>query len=347
MEGFVCEELGNRRLPLVVKPKDRCRSFEEFIGLVEENRDDLKKELLDVGGVLFRGFPVNGAKEFSQVIDAMQVGEQVRYIGGDSPRTRVENAVYTSTEAPPGIKISLHNEMSFQKNYPTHIFFYCDIPPKEGGETIIGDARAIGDSVEDRVRKRFEEKKLKYISRYYFKSRFMDMINELQKGHKTWIDVFETDQKEEVEKRCRKNDFGFRWLGNDWLEVNQVRPPTMPHPVTKEDTWFNQIHLYDYNPRFLGWPRYLGVKLFYCLKDTLVHESRFGDDAKISRSDIYHIHDKLDEHTVAFPWEKGDVMMLDNVLTMHGRNPFKGKRRILTAMTKDQTWEKSKTPHRT
>jgi len=35
---------------------------------------------------------------------------------------------------------------------------------------------------------------------------------------------------------------------------------------------------------------------------------------------------------VAFPWQPQDVMLLDNMLTAHGRAPFKGSRRILVAM---------------
>jgi hypothetical protein len=32
-------------------------------------------------------------------------------------------------------------------------------------------------------------------------------------------------------------------------------------------------------------------------------------------------------------WRKGNVLVLDNLLTAHGRLPFRGPRRIVTAMS--------------
>ena len=40
----------------------------------------------------------------------------------------------------------------------------------------------------------------------------------------------------------------------------------------------------------------------------------------------------LDAETVAFPWEEGDVLMLDNMLVAHARSPFKGPRKVIVAM---------------
>ena len=82
-----------------------------------------KEKMLKHGGLLFRDFPINSPKDFTKVIRALGTGDFVDYIGGGSPRKKVEDSVYTSTEAPPSIKINLHNEMSFADNYPSHIFF--------------------------------------------------------------------------------------------------------------------------------------------------------------------------------------------------------------------------------
>jgi len=38
------------------------------------------------------------------------------------------------------------------------------------------------------------------------------------------------------------------------------------------------------------------------------------------------------QSAVNFPWQEGDILMPDNMLTAHGRNPFTGQRKIVVAM---------------
>lgn len=325
--------LNGNELPLVIEPADKNMSLADLLELLHREKPFFKNQLLKYGGLLFRGFPIKNEDDFATLIEGFGAGKFVDYIGGDSPRDKIKGGVYTSTEAPPSIKIPLHNELSFVKHYPKHIYFYCHVAPQKDGETIIADARKVLKSIDPEVKKRFKEKRLKYVSCYYSKSKLMDTLNKWQRSHKPWKDVFETTDKNEVEKRCRASEFDFKWQKNDWLQISQTRPATLVHPLTNEEVWFNQAHLYDFNPRLLGFWRYVAAKLFYIRKHTRLHEVFHADGSRIRRSDLYHVMDALDKNTVYFPWAKGDVLVLDNVLAMHGRATFTGKRRILTAMT--------------
>ena len=180
------------------------------------------------------------------------------------------------------------------------------------------------------MKARFINKGLKYVSCYHQNG---GLINRIIKSHKSWVNVFETEDKQEVEQKCRENEFGFKWNQNGWIQISQTRPAVISHPQTNELVWFNQAHLFDFNPKMIGWWRHAILKALYCQKHTRLHEIFFADGTKIPKADLYHILDVLDANTIYFPWKKGDVLILDNVLAMHGRATFKGPRRVLTAMT--------------
>lgn len=321
------------QFPVLISSQYPNFNFQDFLHSLQENENSLRQLLLTYGGLLFRGFPIHCAKDFSRVVESMRLGNFVNYIGGDSPRDKIEKNVYTSTEAPPAIHIPLHQELSFIKYSPRHIYFFCKTAPQHGGQTIIADARRIYKALNAKLKDKFIENGLTYISRYYGYSKIMEWVNKFQRSHKSWIEVFETKDKQDVEKKCLDNEFKWKWLQHDWIEIQQTRPAIMEHPLTKEIVWFNQAHLYDFNPKLLGWTRYMAAKLFYYRKSTLLHEIKFANGETIPRQDLYHILDILDQHTIYFPWHSGDVLVLDNILAMHGRAPFKGARRILTALT--------------
>ncbi len=333
MNAIQTKFINQQKLPLVIEPSQNF-SFDQVVDYLKENREPIKKKLLSFGGILFRGFPIEGADGFNAVIDALGLGKALNYIGGDTPRDKVKGKVYTSTEAPPSFMIPLHNEMSFIKYYPRHIYFYCDTPSPTGGETIIADARAIYKSIDPRIKEQFVQKGLRYISNFYSQSKVLDLINKFQRAHKTWMDAFETSSKKDVEKLCAANEFGYKWTKKDWLQVIYETPAVIAHPETGERVWFNQAHLYDYSPRLLGFWNWLGTKLLYLQKDTIMHEIYYGDGSRLPRPDLYHVMDILEKETIKFPWQKGDFMVLDNLLAMHGRAPFNGKRRILVSLTR-------------
>jgi hypothetical protein len=59
-------------------------------------------------------------------------------------------------------------------------------------------------------------------------------------------------------------------------------------------------------------------------------------DGKPLRAD-HIIHDCLkilEEESIAFPWRKGDVLLLDNLAVLHSRRSFNPPRRILASLCK-------------
>ncbi len=107
-----------------------------------------------------------------------------------------------------------------------------------------------------------------------------------------------------MERKCGDNEILYKWHKNDWLQISQIRPATMDHPHTKEPVWFKQAHLFDFNPKMLGWWRHAILKALYFRPHTRLHEIFYADHSRIDRADLYHILDVLDQQTIAFPWQK-------------------------------------------
>jgi alpha-ketoglutarate-dependent taurine dioxygenase len=303
---------GGDPLPIVVKT-----NAGGSIGTwARSNQARLESWLHETGGVLFRGFAVNGTEGFESFVRSI-APDLLEYKERSTPRTEVGNRIYTSTEYPAHQHIALHNEFSYSYTWPLRIFFYAQQPAETGGETPIADSRKVYNSLHDDVRIPFAEKGVMYARNY---GTGVDL---------TWQDAFQTSDKAVVEDYCRKAPLDWEWLPGDRLRTRQVRPAVARHPVTGEMVWFNQAHLFHVSN--LGTEGAAAMRNVFAEED-LPRNAYYGDGSPISDEELAHVRAAIDSATVAFPWQKNDVLMLDNMLVAHGRNPYTGARRILAAL---------------
>jgi alpha-ketoglutarate-dependent taurine dioxygenase len=300
--------------------------------LLEREHDEISARLLAFGALLFRGFEIHSADDLG-VVQA-RLGESMRYIGGDSPRTRLTNKadVYTSTEAMKSISLPLHNELSYLDVQPRLLWFACLTPAARGGATTIADGRAVAQSMDPAIRDRFERDGVLYTLGYRGPGQPLEALDRVAKIAKSWMDAFETTDRREVERHCREMHARFEWRG-EHLVIETQRPATRRHPVTHEVAWFNQAHLFHFNTRYLGRVRYDLARAFFAATGLVPHDARFGDGTPLGDDVIDHVFDVLDAHTIPIEWQAGDVLLVDNVLCMHGRAPFRGDRKIAVAMS--------------
>ena len=299
--------------------------------LLERNTKIIRDRLLSSGAILFRGYGVAGADDLAALQSTM--GSPMRYVGGDSPRTKVSAGVYTSTEAPASVRLPLHNEMSYLDVHPRLLWFACVKAAPRGGETVLADGRAVYAALDRDVRARFERLGVRYRCGFRGPHGALATLDDLAKVNKSWMDAFETEDRAVVEEECRRQNATFEWSKDGHLTMETLRPATTTHPITGERVWFNQAHLFHFNARYLGRIRYELAKRFFAAVHLVPHDATFGDGSPITDDIINHVFDVLDAHTVPLRWERGDVVLVDNVLCMHGREPYRGPREILVAMT--------------
>src|ERR1043165_5803982 len=311
-----------KSLPLLVEPEESSPAARSIASLVESisvDRERVDSWLHRYGAVLFRGFAIDTVEDFDAAVRAVQP-QLLDYIEGDSPRTKISGKIYTSTEYPETYQISLHNELSYAHRWPSKIFFYCAVPPTQGGETPIVDCRRVLQSLDPQLRERFSQKKVRYVSN----------LHGGDKMGKSWQDTFETSDKSQVEEYLSAGAIDFNWDAQNGLHTSQVRDAVVTHPVTGEQVWFNQVE--QWHPSMLDQKNRRAMAALGLKEEDLPHYASFGDGSPLDEAELSQIRTVMREQAVYFPWQKSDLLVLDNVLVAHGRNSFKGPRKILVAM---------------
>lgn len=299
----------SRSFPLLVQPAMRDL---DHLSWLANQRTDIEKMLQKHGAILFRGFAVDGNKEFEAFAGALC--DQLYGEYGDLPPD--QGNVYKVTPYPHKDRILFHSESSHMHCWPTKQFFYCRLPAASGGTTPIVDCRQVYKALDPEFVAKLSEHGLRY-ERYFHPGVDVD-----------WREFFKTEDREEVAAKCRKNGIELKWYG-DVAGMSQWAPGVATHPQTGEQILFNQIQLHHIS--------YLPAKLRAAVTELYPanQEPRnvyFGDGTPISDTDAAELERICWEQSIDFPWQKGDVLMVDNMLISHARNPYEPPREMFVVM---------------
>jgi alpha-ketoglutarate-dependent taurine dioxygenase len=306
---------GNR-LPLVVMP---AAARVDLTVWARSNDKFLETHLLQDGAILFRDFDLRTPDEFEKLIETVS-GPLLDYSYRSTPRTLVSGRVYTSTEYPAHQSIPLHNENAYSQSWPMKLWFFSMKVAEEGGATPIADSRKLYQQIPAEIRECFERKGLMYVRNY---GAGLDL---------PWQDVFQTTSKLEVQDFCVRAGIEFAWIGEDQLRTRQRCQVSASHPQTGEQVWFNQAHLFHVS-RLPAEVREWLLSNF--AEEDLPRNVYFADGSSIEPSLLDEILKVYEQQTVVFAWREGDVLLVDNMLTAHGREPFVGKRRVVVGMSQE------------
>ena len=281
----------------------------------------INQKLLKHGALLFRGFGLKGDDGILRYLNG-QPFKLIEYVERSSPRKSIAKNVFTSTLYPSDETIALHNENTASISFALKVWFYCTCASEWGGETPVADARKILARIDPDVADKF--RKLGWLlTRNYGKYLAYD-----------WKDAFAGRSKEEVEKYCKDNQIDMQWMDDGGLRTKQRRSATLFHPVSQEEAWFN--HIAFWHKANLP-PAVLESMLQEVGPEGLPFDTFYGDGTPIPDDIAIHLRDAYLKEKFMFPWQNGDLMLIDNIITSHGREKFSGAREIRVAMGEEYT----------
>ena len=307
------QTIGTQVAPLLIRPQ---RGESCLADVVQGHSTRIHDRLLEVGALLFRGFKVQSLEDFDLFISAF-TDLRMDYTYASTPRTPLGNRVFTATEYPRDQEIPLHNESSYQREWPLKLALCCLRVATTGGETPIARMRDVGTFIGRRLLDKFEELGVTYLRHY---RPFVDL---------PWQKVFHTDDPKQVSEFCKSNDIECEWLDSDTLRTRQTCQGTARHPITGSRIFFNQAHLFHISS--LGPPAEKAI-INYFGKDRLPRQTYYGNGQEIPTADLELVRDAFTRATVTFSWRPGDILLLDNMQYAHGRRPFVGERQVLAAL---------------
>ncbi|WBC01098.1 TauD/TfdA family dioxygenase [Micromonospora sp. WMMA1976] len=277
--------------------------------------DVIRQHLRD-DGVLWLRSPLDDDTGVVEKLLTVLGAELMDEVFFSTPRSAVGGKTFTATEYPSDQRIPLHSEMSYLTRYPRLLCFQARTCPPIGGQTTVGDLDAISVDLRD-VTAEFLERGVRYVRVF-------------QPGVDIPIEIaFGTADLDEIAVIAAGHGME--------LEVGPEGPPRLSHvaqgalrdEATGDPVWFNQLSIHH--------PARLPATTLQALTDIygadgLPRQMTFGDGGPIPQSTVEHVQDVLRRHTQLIEWEPGDVVLIDNLRYMHGREPYSGARTIHVAM---------------
>ena len=306
--------------PLVLKCETPNVTLEDAAAWVSANREDLIEKATDHGAILFRGLPLNTPQD----CDAFVAGFGIKnfpYIESLSNAVRVNftERVFSANEAPPEVTIYFHHEMAQTPIYPKKLFFFCMQPAEEGGETPLCRSDVLFEKLAERCpkfAKDCDEKGLRY-------SNVMPAENDPKSGMgRSWKSTLRAETREDAESRLKELGYDWEWLPDGSLRATTPVLPAVFEVSPGRKSFFNQLIA-----AFQGWKDE---------RNDPAKAIRFGDGSQLDREAVNIATELAYQLAFDLPWQKGDAVLVDNMLAMHGRRTFRGTRKVLASLADPQ-----------
>lgn len=311
-------EYNPDNFPSIIVNDGSISTLEQARAWISDNQAALKKELACTGALLFRGFPVSDAVSYDRFFSGFGYSN-FTYEESLSNAVRINytDLVFSANEAPKDVEIYLHNEMAQTPVFPNIISLFCEKTADTGGATILCRSDTVFEKLaaaEPQLVEKLASEGVKYTNTMPSG----DNPESAQgRGWQSTLSVTTTEQAED--KLC---NLGYKW---QWHADGSLSAQTRALPAIKSVGNGRQVFFNQIIAAYQGWQ---GVK-----EDPSVGLC-FGDDSAIPTHFLDTICDLAAQTAYDLVWQDGDVAVVDNHLSMHGRRPYGGDtvRRVLVTL---------------
>eukprot|EP00288_Rhodomonas_lens_P001933 CAMPEP_0177718634 /NCGR_PEP_ID=MMETSP0484_2-20121128/15680_1 /TAXON_ID=354590 /ORGANISM="Rhodomonas lens, Strain RHODO" /LENGTH=425 /DNA_ID=CAMNT_0019230809 /DNA_START=64 /DNA_END=1341 /DNA_ORIENTATION=- len=292
-----------------------------------DNKEQILADLQKHGAIVMRNFDLmkepQGFERMWKALGMEACLDPLHSVAG-RPVVSGKNAVYEAVNKPSRSKffVGMHNEM-VGKRTVKRAAFVCFKKAEVGGEFIIADGVRILRDLDSDLISRLYDRKIRFSSAE-LPMGFLDNTGPLQPilepVLRSVLGVI-VDMKVDFE-------VDMFWNRVDGKRVIQAhappQPPVIAHPDSGMPTWFCNIHSHSAKlrderdgvlPETTGASRLNKSDVFY------------GDGTVIPDADLKSIDKVIKDNMVYVMMNEGDVVLVDNYRTMHGRNVFEGIRK--------------------
>jgi alpha-ketoglutarate-dependent taurine dioxygenase len=293
-----------------------CRGeFAATVDWLSEHRRAIDAALTEHGALYFAHAGIRDRADFAALRDIL-FDRLAAYREKATPRTDFGADVFSSTDLPPAQEIRQHNENSYTLVFPGKLLFGCLTAPESGGATTVADVRSVLTALPIPIVDRMAEAGWRLTRNYH------ELVG------LPWRTAFGTERRSDVEDYCTANAVDCSWT-HDSLHTEQVRPGIIRHPCTDQPVWFNHASFWS---EWALEPEIREVLVTEFGRSGLPFATSYGDGADLIEAEVADINTAYDRATRRRPWARGDLLLVDNLLSSHGRDPFVGARDIVVAM---------------
>ena len=345
--------VGPKGYLLVLQPSDDLpediNATTVLLDWYYENEEWFRTNINTYGGILFRHFHIHNATDFDNVISGFHPDMQADIYLGTTQRMRINGTrfIQSATEAAKLASIPTHIELSFSKMPPKRLYFFANsINPPPGGYTPLTDFAAVWDNLRDGLKSKMLSKGLLYERWYrHEKNRNVDPL-----VHKTWQAMFLTENRSQIVQMALDQGYRASWDDKDDLLLSHEAVITRKHSETGREFWcthFNVLHAETFAVPF-AWDAqifqskvsaFLTLFFHYYLMARHYFGYHYGantlyadDGSGLLFEEAMHIRETISSQTWMFPYEQGDMLLIDNHRLAHGRTPwYNGKRSVMVA----------------